>query len=224
MDDKSRPEREAQILAELEKLGVDTQKYLVQFLYDKKVGDWRYPITVTSDGNMSISGDAMKEMLDAHVPYAEQWLDRVFDRLAQATRDAPTPAPKDTLARFKAHIPYLSNIQAKDPALVGDALLSTLIANLAEAYQTVEERVLQLTHIEPPEATQDPGRLETLGLLGLKEIAVSILLDCRDLLDAMPEDNALWDELRDDIRKVPNALNAAMDRIKKLKTEPSELL
>jgi hypothetical protein len=189
------------------------------------VGDWRYPIRVTSDGNISISYDAMKEMLDAHVPYAEQWLDRVFDRLAQAIRDAPTPAPKETFARFKAHIPYLSLIQAKDPALVGDAVLSTLLANLAEAYQAVEERVVQLTHLEPPEATQYPGRLETLGLSGLQNVAVSILLDCRDLLDAMVEDNALWDdELRDAIRKVPDVLNAAMDRIKQLKTEPSERL
>jgi hypothetical protein len=72
MDGKSRPEFEAQMLAWLEKIGIDTQKYPVQFEHEGDMHDPWKPITVYPDGHLGFEMHAWQELIKIPA-FEEQW-------------------------------------------------------------------------------------------------------------------------------------------------------
>ena len=66
--------RDAQILANLQALGINTEKYPVHIVREGERGhDRRYPITVETDGKWSIEADALKELTQTPSPLTEYW-------------------------------------------------------------------------------------------------------------------------------------------------------
>ena len=66
--------RDTQILANIQALGIDIEKYPVHIMHDGERGhDRRYPITVETDGKWSIEADALKELTQTPSPLTEYW-------------------------------------------------------------------------------------------------------------------------------------------------------
>ena len=223
-------EVKARILAYLGSLGIDTEKYPVNFVPETEVkngyptgGDDHYPINVFPNGQYSVAGPAFAELREIPSPFkdmVDRWVGGVWERVERMAEERYRD-PAYLIANFKLRIGDLATAQANDPAFAKDAILGTLIAALSEAFQPLAERIHQLRHIEPLKNYSNP--VDKPSIPG-SVLNVFKCLGYLDMLVTRDRPPLLLDsELSDAHSKLNDAFVAVVDHINQQLKGPSEL-
>jgi hypothetical protein len=202
--------REAQILANIQALGIDTEQYPVIFYPAGPHGhDRRYPIHVDADGRWRIESDALQELTKTPSPLTDWW-EQKKDRAMQMIVDGIMEyrGTDVTLARIKGCIADLGIGVSKIPPLAADTQLSVLITQMDGAFQALRDHIEQLTNAKPLNEEHQPyGTSLDMAFRFLRQYL-------HHLEQAILQDDALsFRDLGDDYEHLQEAFTAIMNRI-----------